>query len=132
MRRRAPAAFFLREAKIEKIKADFDKPQNRCAAHEFKKLCDKTANISLDTNEKLQKNFSPKILEELRRLHLTMALYGDKESARIAIDAVKKYIRDIRYENYFDFSRPIDMRFLRRARYMTGAMTCLRTMISAI
>lgn len=101
-----PRLLFKR-GEIEKIKADFDKPQNRCAAHEFKKLCDKTANISLDTNEKLQKNFSPKILGRIEALAFNYALYGDKESARIAIDAVKKYIRDIRYENYFDFSRPI-------------------------
>lgn len=97
----------FRAADLEKIRTEFDKPQNRCAYLTFTELCDKTANLRLDPDPELARNFSGRILSRLEAFAFQYALCGDETYARLAIDAVKDYIKTARYGNYGDFSRPM-------------------------
>ncbi len=97
----------VKKEDVQTIKDSFVKPQNMCAAHEFKKLCDKSANLRLEKVAEGEKNVSPKILGRIEALAFSYLLYGDREAARIAIDAIKDYVRDMEFGKYFDYARPI-------------------------
>lgn len=97
----------LRGEMVEKIRARFDAPQNRCAYLEFTKLCDKEAVLDLDTAPALTRNFSGRILARLEALAFAYVLDGDEACAHLAVDKIKEYIRTARYGEYGDYSRPM-------------------------
>lgn len=86
----------FRAADLEAIRTGFDKPQNRCAYLAFTELCDKTANLRLDPDPELARNFSGRVLARLEAFAFRYALCGDESYARLAIDAVKDYIKTAR------------------------------------
>ena len=115
----------FRAADLEEIRTEFDKPQNRCAYLTFTDLCDKTANLRLDPDPELARNFSGRILSRLEAFAFRYALCGDETYARLAIDAVKDYIKRRAMAITETFPVRWDRQSLRRARFTTGVTDVL-------
>lgn len=97
----------IRKDDIATIKDNFKKVQNLCAAHEFEKLYRKQVNFKLGKVEKGEKNVSPKILGHIEARAFAYLIYGDKDAARCAIDAIKDYLADMEFGKFLDYARPI-------------------------